>query len=256
MILALDIGNTNIVAGCVDRQKTVHSLFRIKTDISRTAWQYAVDIHGMMEICHIDMTQIDGCMISSVVPPLTAVVKSAVKIVTDIDAKTVCPGMKTGLNILIDNPATVGSDLVVDAVAVINQYPLPAIVIDMGTATTFSVIDKHKNYLGGIIMAGIMISQNALTERTSQLPKISLDPPQHVIGKNTVDCMKSGAVYGNASMIDGIIERIEQELGETTTVIATGGLSECIIPHCRRQDILLDNHLLLKGLRILYDKNR
>lgn len=255
MILALDIGNTNIVAGCVDKQKKVSSLFRIKTDISRTAWQYAVELYSMMTICCIDKTHIDGCMISSVVPPLTAVIKSAVKIVTDIDAKTVCPGIKTGLNILIDNPATVGSDLVVDAVAVIHQYALPAIVIDMGTATTFSVIDKNKNYLGGSIMPGLMISQNALTERTSQLPKISLDAPHHVIGKNTVDCMKSGAVYGSASMIDGIIDRIEQELGEKTTVIATGGLAECIIPYCQRKNIAIDNHLLLKGLRILYDKN-
>ncbi len=256
MILALDIGNTNIVLGCVDAQHIVHSLFRIKTDISRTTWQYAVEINSMLAIGNIDRQCIDGCMISSVVPPITAVLKDAVKIVTDIDARIVGVGMKTGLNIMIDNPATVGSDMVVDAVAVINQYALPAIVIDMGTATTFSVIDKHKNYLGGIIIPGIMISQNALTERTSQLPKISLDCPKSVIGKNTVDCMKSGAVYGNAAMVDGVIDRLEKELGEKTTVIATGGLSECIIPHCRRCDIILDNHLLLKGLRILYDKNK
>lgn len=255
MVLAVDIGNTNIVMGCVDVENTVTAIFRIKTDISRTMWQYAVEIHSMLQLFSIDKTQIDGCIISSVVPPLTSVLKGAVNIALKVKAKIVGVGMKTGLNIMIDNPSAVGSDLVVDAVAVIHQYSLPAVVIDMGTATTFSVIDERKNYLGGMILPGVTISQSALTERTSQLPKISLEAPKNVIGKNTVDCMKSGAVYGNAAMIDGIIERIEEEIGEKMTVIATGGLSECIVPHCKRKDIQLDSNLLLKGLKILYDKN-
>ena len=255
MVLAVDIGNTNIVMGCVDVENTVTAIFRIKTDISRTMWQYAVEIHSMLQLFNIDKTQIDGCIISSVVPPLTSVLKGAVNIALKVNAKIVGVGMKTGLNIMIDNPSAVGSDLVVDAVAVIHQYSLPAVVIDMGTATTFSVIDKRKNYLGGMILPGVTISQSALTERTSQLPKISLEAPKNVIGKNTVDCMKSGAVYGNAAMIDGIVERIEEEIGEKMTVVATGGLSECIVPHCKRKDIQLDSNLLLKGLKILYDKN-
>ncbi len=255
MILAIDIGNTNIVMGCVDKSCRVTSLFRIKTDISRTAWQYAAEMYGMLNIFSIDKKSVDGCIISSVVPPLTSSIKQAVSIVFKLEAKVVVPGMKTGLNILIDNPASVGSDMVVDAVAVINQYSVPAVIIDTGTATTFSVVDRNKNYLGGLIMPGVMISQEALTSRTSQLPKISLEAPQKVIGKNTVDCMKSGAVYGNAAMIDGTVDRIENELGEKVTVIATGGLAQSIVPFCKREDIILDNDLLLKGLRILYDKN-
>lgn len=256
MILALDIGNTNVVLGCVDKNTKVNSLFRIKTDISRTSWQYAVEINSMFDIYKISRNQLSGCIISSVVPPLTSVMKQAVQLVADLEPIVVGPGMKTGFNIALDNPASMGSDRVVDAVATINQYKLPAIIIDTGTATTVSVIDAEKNYLGGMIIPGIMISQEALTDRTSQLPKISLEPPKNIIGKNTVDCMKSGAVYGNAAMIDGVIERIEKELGENATVIATGGLASSIIPFCKRSDIIIDNNLLLKGLRILYDKNK
>lgn len=256
MILALDIGNTNIVLGCVDKHNNVSSLFRIKTDISRTSWQYAVEINSMLSLCNVDKGMLNGCIISSVVPPLTGIVKSAVQIVANLEAMVVGPGIKTGLNIALDNPAQTGSDLVVDAVATIKQYKLPAIIFDMGTATTVSVIDADKTYIGGMIIPGIMISQEALTSRTSQLPKISLDAPKKIIGKNTIDCMKSGAVYGNAAMIDGIIERIEHELGQKANVIATGGLSSSIMPFCKRDDIIVDNDLLLKGLRILYDKNK
>ena len=258
MILALDIGNTNIVLGCVDKNNRVNSLFRIKTDISRTSWQYAVEINSMLNMYNVGKEQLSGCIISSVVPPLTSVIKTAVKQVADMEPMVVGPGMKTGLNIALDNPATMGSDRVVDAVAVINQYKLPAVIIDTGTATTVSVIDEGKTYLGGMIIPGIMISQEALTSRTSQLPKISLEPPKtdKIIGRNTIDCMKSGAVYGNAAMIDGVISRIEEELGKPVTVIATGGLASSIMPYCKRQGIIVDNTLLLKGLRILYDKNK
>ncbi len=256
MILALDIGNTNIVLGCVDKNNKVNSLFRIKTDISRTSWQYAVEIKSMLSINNVNKTELSGCIISSVVPPLTGVIKQAVQIVAELEPMVVGPGIKTGLNIALDNPAQTGSDLVVDAVATIKQYKTPAIIFDMGTATTVSVIDEDKTYIGGMIIPGIMISQEALTSRTSQLPKISLDSPKKVIGKNTIDCMKSGAVYGNAAMVDGVIERIEQELGQTATIIATGGLASSIMPFCKRKDIIVDNDLLLKGLRIIYDKNK
>lgn len=258
MILALDIGNTNIVLGCVNKENKVNSLFRIKTDISRTSWQYAVEINSMLDMYKVKKEQLSGCIISSVVPPLTAVIKTAVKQVADMEPMVVGPGMKTGLNIALDNPANMGSDRVVDAVATINQYKLPAVVIDTGTATTVSVIDEGKTYLGGMIIPGIMISQEALNSRTSQLPKISLEPPKtdKIIGKNTIDCMKSGAVYGNAAMVDGVITRIEEELGKAVTVIATGGLASSIMPYCKRKGIIIDNNLLLKGLRILYDKNK
>lgn len=256
MILALDIGNTNIVLGCVNEHKKVSSLFRIKTDISRTSWQYAVEINSMLDIYNIDKNSLDGCIIASVVPPLTSVMKKAVNLAAGLEPMVVGPGIKTGLNIAIDNPAQTGSDRVADAVAVIDQYKVPAISIDMGTATTVSVIDADKTYIGGMIIPGIMISQEALASRTSQLPKISLEPPKRVIGSNTIEGMKSGAVYGSAAMIDGVLQRIEEELGQKATVIATGGLAPSIIPHCKRKDIIVDTNLLLKGLRILYDKNK
>lgn len=256
MILALDIGNTNIVLGCVDHNRNVEALFRIKTDISRTSWQYAVEINSMLSLNNIDKDRLNGSIISSVVPPLTSVMQEAVKITAGLDTMVVGPGVKTGLNIALDNPKQVGSDLVVDAVATIQQYKLPAIVFDMGTATTVSVIDKSKTYIGGMIIPGIMVCQESLTARTSQLPKISLEPPKKIIGTNTVDCMKSGAVYGSAAMVDGIIDSIEQELGERTTVIATGGIAPSIMLYCKHKNIIIDNDLLLKGLRIIYDKNK
>ena len=253
MILALDIGNTNIVLGCVDHNRNVEALFRIKTDISRTSWQYAVEINSMLSLNNIDKGRLNGSIISSVVPPLTSVMQEAVKITAGLDTMVVGPGVKTGLNIALDNPKQVGSDL---AVATIQQYKLPAIVFDMGTATTVSVIDKSKTYIGGMIIPGIMVCQESLTARTSQLPKISLEPPKKIIGTNTVDCMKSGAVYGSAAMVDGIIDSIEQELGERTTVIATGGIAPSIMLYCKHKNIIIDNDLLLKGLRIIYDKNK
>ena len=183
MILALDIGNTNIVLGCVEKDNTVNSLFRIKTDISRTSWQYAVEINSMLSIYNVDRSQLSGCIISSVVPPLTSIIKQAVQLVAELEPMVVGPGIKTGLNIALDNPAQTGSDLVVDAVATIKQHKTPAIIFDMGTATTVSVIDEDKTYIGGMIIPGILISQEALTSRTSQLPKISLESPKRLLAK-------------------------------------------------------------------------
>ena len=170
------------------------------------------------------------------------------------DVLVVGPGIKTGLRILLDNPAQLGSDRVADAVAAVNFYPTPLILIDMGTATTISVIDKEKNFLGGLIIPGLRVSLDSLTNRTSQLPKISLVPAKRVIGTNTIDCMKSGIIHSTASSIDGVIERIEEELGESCTVVSTGGLANVVIPYCKRS-IKLDETLLLKGLRIIYEKN-
>ena len=157
---------------------------------------------------------------------------------------------------MMDNPASVGSDLIVDAVAAINEYPVPLIFVDMGTATTISVIDEDKRYRGGMILPGIRVSMDSLTSRTAQLPHISIEPPKKLIGRNTIDCMKSGMIYGNASCIDGMIRKIKKELDrEDVTVIATGGLSKVIIPYCEEK-IIYDNELLLKGLRLIYEKNR
>ncbi len=208
-----------------------------------------------MEIHNIDKSQVEGTILSSVVPPLNATISSAVKKIFGFRPKLVGSGMKTGLNIIMDNPKTVGSDMIVDAVAASKEYPLPAIIIDMGTATTMSVLDQKGNYTGGVILPGLRVSLDSLSSKTAQLPSISLDIPQKVIGKNTIDCMRSGIMYGNAGMIDGIIERMEEELGEKATVIATGGLSRFVVPLCRHT-IIYDEALLMKGLWILYEKNR
>ena len=191
---------------------------------------------------------------SSVVPSITNTFRRAVEKLTDAKTIIVGPGVKTGLKILIDDPGQLGSDLVVDAVAGIEEYPVPQIIIDMGTATTFSVIGKDKSYLGGVITTGMAVSADALFSRTSQLPRISFDKPKRVIGKNTVDCMKSGIMYSTASGIDGMIERLEEELGEKCTVIATGGLASIVMPLCKRK-IILDEDLMLKGLAIIYKRN-
>ncbi len=170
------------------------------------------------------------------------------------DAILVGPGIKTGLNILMDNPASLGSDLVVNAVAALAEYQTPLIVIDLDTATTLSAINSKKNYIGTIIAPGAALSAVALSNACDQLPRVSLDAPKDIIGKNTIDSIRSGVVYGTAAMLDGLIERIEHQLGPTCTVIATGSLAGVIAPHCRR-DIIVDERLLHKGLRRIYEKN-
>ena len=253
MVLAVDIGNSNIVVGTVHKTG-VSFVERISTDHGKTDLEYAMAIKAILDLHNITPSQIKGCIISSVVPPVTAVVSKALEKLTGESALVVGPGIKTGLNIKIDNPAQLGSDLVVDAVAGISEYPLPLIIIDMGTATTMSAIDKQGNYLGGVIIPGARIALDSIVSRTSQLPRISLDAPKKTIGTNTIECMKSGMVLGNASMMDGMIDRIEDELGEEATVIATGGLAKFIIPHCKHQ-IIYDDTLLLKGLYLIYNKN-
>ncbi len=250
MILAVDIGNTNIVIGGIDNE--IKFVSRMATDKNRTEFEYAVMLSGFLNMHNVG--DIEGAIISSVVPPLTTVMKKAVYRICGKNPLIVGPGIKTGLDIKTENPSALGSDLVVDAVAALAEYAPPLIVIDMGTATTMSVIDKNSRYIGGVIIPGIIVSQNALSANTSQLPYIDISGPEKVIGKNTVECMKSGMILGAAAMIDGMIDRIHEELGEKAAVIATGGLSGMIVPHCRR-DIIYDCDLLLKGLYILFRKN-
>ena len=255
MLLAVDIGNTNIVFGCVDDNDKVVLFERISTDHNATAAEYAVLIKTILEMNSFDLSDIHDAVMSSVVPSVTNTVKEAIHKFFGVDIMIAGPGVKTGLNILIDNPRQLGSDQAVDAVAAINQYPVPLIIIDMGTATTLSVVDSSKNYRGGLILTGMKVAADALTARTAQLPKVNFEVPSHVIGTNTVDCLKSGILYSTASALDGIIDRIEDELGEKCTAVATGGLSELVVPLCRRE-IILDNNLLIKGLAIIYKKNR
>lgn len=255
MLLAVDIGNTNIVFGCVDENDNIAVFERISTNHNATAAEYASLIKNILEMNDFRCGDIDDAIMSSVVPSVTNTVKEAIRKLFGVDVMIVGPGVKTGLNILIDNPRQLGSDQAVDAVAAINQYPVPLIVIDMGTATTISVVDKNKNYLGGLIMTGMGVAADALIQRTAQLPKIDFERPASVIGRNTIDCMKSGALYSNACAIDGIIQHIEEELGEPCTAVATGGLAPVVIPLCRRK-IHVNSDLLISGLAIIYRKNK
>lgn len=255
MLLAVDIGNTNIVFGCADDEDNIVLFERISTNHNATSAEYAVLIKTLLEMNGYSAEEISDAVMSSVVPSVTNTVKEAIKKLFHTDVMVAGPGVKTGLNILIDNPAQLGSDQAVDAVAAIRDYPVPLIVIDMGTATTVSVIDKNKCYLGGLIMTGMGVAADALIARTAQLPKINFEAPARIIGTNTIDCLKSGMLYSNACALDGIVGRIEEELGESCTVVATGGLSELVIPLCKR-DIILDSSLLIKGLTIIYRKNK
>ena len=254
MILAIDVGNTNIVVGCIDDEKT-YFIERLSTVRTKTELEYAVDLKTVLDIYHIKKTDIEGCIISSVVPQITDIARLAAEKILKKEVMVLGPGVKTGLNIMMDNPGQLGADMVADAVAGLASYPVPFIVIDMGTATTVSVVNDKKQYIGGMILPGVGVSLDALTSRASQLSGISIDAPKHIIGKNTIECMKSGVLYSNAAALDGIVERIEEELGQRTTVIATGGLAKKIVSHCKRE-IILDEDLLLKGLRVIYEKNK
>lgn len=253
MILVVDIGNTNIVLGCFDGDEIVFRE-RISSTQKSTDLEYAVSIKTALEMNRISLEKVSGVIMSSVVPSITNTFKRAIEKLCGIKPLVVGPGIKTGLSIMIDNPAQLGSDLVVDAVAGINEYPVPQIIIDMGTASTYSIIDSKKNYIGGMITTGMSVSTDALIGRTAQLPTIAFDKPRRLIGKNTVDCLQSGIMYSTACSIDGMIERIEEELGEKCTVIATGGLANLIIPLCKRK-IILDEDLMLKGLINIYKRN-
>ena len=232
MILAIDIGNTNIVVGCIDKEKT-YFIERLSTVRTKTELEYAVDIKVVLDLYHVKRADIEGCIISSVVPQITNIAKLAVEKILKKEPIVLGPGVKTGLNIMMDHPGQLGADLVADAVAGIAEYQVPLIIVDMGTATTVSVVDDKKNYVGGMIMPGMRVSLDALTARASQLSGISIEAPKRLIGKNTIECMKSGVLYSNAAAIDGIIERIEEEIGQKATVIATGGLAKKIVPHCK-----------------------
>lgn len=254
MILAIDVGNTNIVLGGIDGGKQVFSA-RLASDRSKTEDQYALDIQGILLMHGVEPSDFEGGILSSVVPYLQTVIPHAVKLLTGFDIMVVGPGIKTGLNIRMDDPGTVGSDLIVSAVAARSKYPAPIAVIDMGTATTLSVIDAAGNYIGGMIIPGLWVSVNALSAKAAQLPYIDLTGPTKLLGTNTVDCMRSGAVIATASMLDGVIDRLEEELGEPVSAILTGGVSPLVVPYCRRR-YHVEPDILIAGLQILYEKNR
>ena len=253
MLLTADIGNTNITLGVFSEDVLVFTA-RLATDTRLTSDQYAIDIKDILALHGVRHTEIEDAVICSVVPSTGSAVAQAISKLCNIVPLIIGPGVKTGLNIKIDNPAQLGADLVAGAVAAINEYTMPCVIIDMGTATTLSVLDKDGVFLGGSIGAGVRLTLKALTENTAQLPQISITAPTSVIGTNTADCMRSGLVLGTAAMLDGLLDRIEEELGETPTVVATGGLSNQIINFCTRH-IIYNENLLLDGLRYIYEKN-
>jgi type III pantothenate kinase len=254
MILAIDVGNTNIVLGCIEAGKIEH-IVRLHTDANQTDAEYAVKLKQLFDLYGVRAADFEGAIYSSVVPPINRALLAAVRAVTGLDCMVVGPGIKTGLNLRVDDPGTVAGDLVVGAVAAIHCYGSPALVMDLGTATTITVIDRDNGFRGGAIMPGVKLGMAALASGTSLLPDISIAAPKKVIGTNTVDCMRSAAVYGTAAAIDGMIDRMEEELGYPCRHVATGGLAQAIVACCRHE-IVCDDDLLLKGLWIIWEKNR
>lgn len=253
MFLAIDIGNTNTVLGIFDRDDLISS-YRVFTRKDALADEYSVLFGNLFRLDGIDPVSVDGCVISSVVPKLTGRISEAVEKITSCTPVIVAAGVKTGINIMIDNPAQLGSDMVANAAGAIARYKLPVIIIDLGTAMTFAVVDETHTFHGGVITAGVRTALDGLTERTSQLPDINIEAPANVVGKNTVDSMKSGIVFGAASLIDGMIERISDEYGREFTVVATGGMSKYIVPHCKNK-IAVDTDLMLYGLLEIHKRN-
>lgn len=254
MLLAIDIGNTNIVMGCIRNDEILFTA-RIATDRNRTSDQYGVEIKNMLEAFGVCTEDISDCIISSVVPPVFNSVKTGVVKVIKKEPMVVGAGLKTGLNIHVEVPSQVGSDRIVIAVAALAEYKAPLILMDFGTATTIEVVEPDNVYVGGVIIPGVKTSLDALISKAAQLPGISLEKPKKVIGKNTADCIRSGMMYGAAAMIDGIIDRMEEELGHSSTLIATGGMAQFITPLCKHS-IVLDKDMLMKGLNIIYKKNK
>ena len=254
MILTVDIGNSNIVLGGV-RDKEIVFEARLRTEPTKTSDQYCVDLKILMEVYGVSNTDIEGTIIASVVPQVLNSMRTAIQKLTGKVPLVVGPGLKTGLNILLENPGQTGADLVVADVAALREHKPPLIIIDMGTATTMSVLDKNGAHIGGCIIPGVKISMDALTDRTALLPGLQLDQPKKAIGRNTIDAMRSGIMMGTACMLDGMVERMEAELGSKTTVIVTGGIAKFIVPMCKTP-MIYDKDLIIKGLAALYKDNK
>ena len=254
MILAIDIGNSNIVIGGVEGDEIVFEA-RLRTEATKTSDQYCVDLKILLDVYEVSRESIEGVIVASVVPQVLNSMQTAVKKLTGKNCLVVGPGLKTGLNILIENPSQTGADLVVGSVAALRAHKPPMIVVDMGTATTMVVLDKNGALIGGCICPGVKISMDALTERTALLPGLQLDQPKKAIGRNTIDCMRSGIMMGAACMLDGMVQRMEEELGAKTTVVVTGGIGKFVVPMCRTP-MIYDKDLLLKGLAALYRDNK
>lgn len=253
MILAVDIGNSNIVLGGIQGD-TIAFEARLRTEPTKTSDEYCIDVKIILDVYGFKREDVEGAIISSVVPQVLNSIKTAIKKLTGKTALVVGPGLKTGLNIRVENPSQTGADLVVGSVAALREHKPPLIVVDMGTATTMTVLDESGALIGGCICPGVKISLDALTERTALLPGLQLDQPRKVIGRNTIDCMRSGIMMGNACMLDGMVRRMEEELGQKATIVITGGIAKFVAPLCKTS-MIYDKDLLLKGLAFLYREN-
>lgn len=254
MLLVIDVGNTNIVVGAFEGEDLVKS-WRMSTDYKKSSDEIGMTLVQLLAYNSISVSSIEAVIISSVVPQMMFSLERAVKRYLKAEPLIIDSKIKTGINIMYDNPKEVGADRIVNAVAVHKYYPGNAIIIDFGTATTFCALDKDANYLGGVICPGIKISLDALIERTAKLPKIEIIRPENVIGKNTVESMQSGMVYGYAGQVENIVRLMKEQMGANTRVIATGGIASLIKEASDAIDVL-DSHLTLKGLRLIYEMNR
>ncbi|MBP3659789.1 MAG: type III pantothenate kinase [Oscillospiraceae bacterium] len=253
MILTIDIGNSTITLGGVQGDE-IRFECRINTDRVKTSDTYCIDLKTLFEIYGVELGTIEGVIIASVVPQVLNSVRTAIRKLLGTEPLVVGPGLKTGLNIKLENPGQMGADLVAAGVAALREHKPPLVIIDMGPATTMSVLDPEGAHLGGCVCPGLRISLEALTGRTSLLPGIQLDSPRQAIGRNTADAMRSGVMYGTAAMLDGMIDRFREETGWDFTVVATGGLAKRVVPLCRHR-IVYDRHLIIKGLAALYRDN-
>lgn len=255
MILTVDISNTNVVFAAMEDERVLSSMCLL-SDRQRPADEYAALVGWGFQQRGYDLRKIEGAIIASVVPSLTAAVREAVYRVSGHMPLVIGPGVKTGLNIRLEDPTELGGDFVASAVAAIAAYPMPCVIVEIGTAIALGILDGNANYTGGVICPGPRVSQEALARGAALLPNVSVTPTAQVISKTTAGSMQSGIVNGSAAMIDGLLDRIEVELGEPVSVVAAGDWAQTIIPRCRRKEIVIDNDILMRGLWHIYRKNR
>ncbi len=253
MVLTVDAGNSEIALGGFE-EDTLRFVARIATDVQITDDEYAMRLDGILKLHSIERSEVTGAVISSVVPQLNRSLKKAIRFLFGVEPLMVGPGVRTGLGIQCDTPSSVGADLICASVAASSIYGSPCLIVDIGTATKMMVVNHSGAFIGVSIIPGVLMGLNALAAGAAQLPSIGLDAPGRIIAKNTADCMKSGVIFGHASMIDGMIGRINEEFGEELPVYVTGGLAPVILPHCREK-MQYDEMLVLKGLNIIYRKN-